>query len=402
MRHSFLRALLALVGSLLILAVPSLGVEIATGSMLGPRYKQDRFYTRAGPSGAWELTYYSGRFRRNVRGSLALVRVTQGVFDDEWLTERSYDPDANTDRLIQQLDLYRAHGVGGIVVSLQGGDPGYSADVNGVVRGASADLGEKSGALVSAYLPDGSLKPGWVDRLDRLIEAANRRGMVVCLVLFQQDQDEALDSRQAIVSAAANVARHLIERNARNVMIDVADAWDEPEGRWDHRLFIPRYVEYLIREVRAQFQHADFSLPIGASSGSGMLYPMSLARLCDMVLLQGDGRSAADKLARSKQFKEYGRPVLMVSDSNGGDSTSGELETERAIAAAYLSGASGWSYVPARTANRFPFEYRVAESAAMDDAWPTKRRHRAYFRAMLEQIARIVLRKPPSSVRKGK
>ncbi len=402
MRHSFLGAPLALVGLLLALAVPSFGVEIATGSMLGPRYKQDRFYTRAGPSGAWELTYYSGRFRRSVRGSLALVRVTQGVFDDEWLKERSYDPDANTDRLIQQLDLYRAHGVGGIVVSLQGGDPGYSADVNGVDRGASADLGEKSGALVSAYQPDGSLKPGWMDRLDRLIEAANRRGMVVCLVLFQQDQDEALDSRQAIVSAAANVARHLIERNARNVMIDVADAWDEPEGRWDHRLFIPRYVEYLIREVRAQFQHADFSLPIGASSGSGMLYPMSLARLCDMVLLQGDGRSAADKLARSKQFKEYGRPVLMVSDTNGGDSTSGELETERAIAAAYLSGASGWSYVPARTANRFPFEYRVAESAAIDDAWPARRRHRAYFRAMLEQIARIVLRKPPSSARKGK
>lgn len=402
MRLSMLFACPAIVGFLATFAAPASAIEIATGSMLGPRYKQDRFYVRSGFSSAWGLTYDSGRFRRKVRGSLALVRVTQGVFDDEWLSERSYDPEQNTDRLIQQLDLYKQHGIGGIVVGLQGGDPGYARDVNGVGRGVSADLGEKSGALVSAYNPNGSLKTGWMKRLDRLISAANQRGLVVCLVLFQQDQDESLASREAIVAAAGNVARHLIETNARNVMLDVADAWDEPEGHWDHRRFIPRYVEYLIRAVRDEFQHADFTLPIGASSGSGMLYPMSLARLCDMVLLQGDGRTAADKLARTRQFKQYGRAVLMVSDSNGNLSTSEELERERRIAEAYMLGASGWSYVPARTANRFPFDYRLPDSSAIEDSWPEAKRHPAYFRAMLEQIARIVLRKPPSSVRRGR
>ena len=370
--------------------------------MLGPRYKQDRFYVRSGGSSPWQLTYDSGRHRRKVRGSLALVRVTQGVFDDEWLKETSFDPDANTGALIEQLDLYKQHGIGGIVVALQGTDPGYDGAVNGVDRAASADLGEQSGALVSAYNPDGSLKPEWTARLDRLIKAADQRGMVVCLVLFQQDQDESLASREAIIAAAGNVARHLIETNARNVMLDVADAWDEPEGRWDHRRFIPRYVEYLIRAVRDEFQHADFTLPIGASSGSGMLYPMSLARLCDVVLLQGDGRTIEDKLARSRQFKEYERPVLMVSDSNGDASTLDQLQREREVAETYLLAASGWSFVPTRTANRFPFDYRVSESSAVDDAWPESRRHPAYVRAMLEQIARIVLRKPPSTARKGR
>ena len=402
MRLSLLFACPAFVGLLTSLAVPAPAIEIATGSMLGPRHKQDRFYVRGGASSAWQLTYSDGRFRRKVRGSLAMVRVTQGIFDDEWLSERAYDPAANTNRLIEQLDVYKQHGVGGIVVGLQGGDPGYAREVNGVGRGASADLGEKSGALVSAYNPDGSLKDEWMARLDRLISAANQRGLVVCLVLFQQDQDESLASREAIVAAAGNIARHLIETNARNVMLDVADAWDEPEGHWDHRRFIPRYVEYLIRAVRDEFQHAAFTLPIGASSGSGMLYPMSLARLCDMVLLQGDGRTAADKLARSRQFKQYGRPVLMVSDSNGEMSTTAELEREQAIAEAYMLGASGWSYVPARTANRFPFSYRLADSAAIEDSWPDAKRHPAYFRAMLEQIARIVLRRPPSSLGKGK
>ena len=397
MRLPLLFGFPAFSGVLMMLAVPAPAVEIATGSMLGPRYKQDQFYARVGSTAAWGQTYDGSRFRRRVRGSLAMVRVTQALFDDEWLRERHFDPDANTDRLISQLATYKQHGIGGIVVSMQGGDPGYSREANGVNRGASADLGEKSGALVSAYNRDGSLKADWLDRLDRLVAAANSQGLVVCLVLFQQDQDEALASPEAVVAGASNIARHLIERDSRNVIIDVADAWDEPEGRWDHRRFIPRYIEFLIRTVRDQFQHADFSLPIGASSGSGMLYPMSLARLCDVVLLQGDGRSAEDKLARSRQFKEYGRPVLMVSDSNGQQATRDELARERSIAEAYLQGASGWSYVPARTANLFPFAYSLPDSSAVDDSWPVEQRHRTYFKAMLETIARIVLRRAPST-----
>ena len=121
-----------------------------------------------------------------------------------------------------------------------------------------------------------------------------------------------------------------------------------------------------------------------------------------MVLLQGDGRSAVDKLARTRQLKEYGRPVLMVSDSHGDLAVRDELESERAIAEAYMLGASGWSYVPAWTANRFPFDYHLPESAAMEDSWPDARRHPAYFRAVLEHIARIVLRKPPMAKKKGK
>lgn len=391
-----------LAGLLLLFAVPAAAIEIATGSMLGPRYGADRFYVRGGPSADWSPTYAGGRFRGKVRGSLALVRVTQAIFDDEWLNERPFDPDVNTDRVIERLDVYKQHGVAGIVVGLQGGNPRYGDESNGVRRGVSADLGEKAGALVSAYNPDGSLKPEWTARLDRLLEAADQRGLIVCLVLFQQDQDEVLESPEAIVAAAGNVARHLIERDARNVIVDVADAWDEPEGRWDHRRFVPRYVEFLIRAVREQFQHASFSLPIGASSGSGMLYPMSLARLCDLVLLQGDGRTPSEKLARSKQFKQYGRPVLMVSDSSGAAATNAELARESSIAQAYLEGAAGWSFVPALTANRFPFDYELADSAVFEDSWPADTRHRAYFRAMLEGIARIVLRRPPSTSGKGK
>lgn len=397
MRLSLLLGCRSLVGLLAMLSAPLPAIEIATGSMLGPRYKQDRFYVRSGPSSNWDLTYGGSAYRRKVRGSLALIRVAQGLFNDEWMRERDFDPDANTDGLIDQLDTYKRHGVSGIVVGLQGSNPFYSMDANGVARGSSADLGERAGALVSAYRRDGSLKADWLLRLDRLIEAADKRGMIVCLILFQQDQDEALESTEAIANAASNIARHLIETDARNVIVDVADAWDEPEGRWDHRRFIPRYVESLIRAVRDEFQHAAFSLPIGASSGSGMLYPLSLAQLCDVVLLQGNGRDASHKLARAQQFKSYARPVLMVSDSNSVAAAMADLDRERAIAEAYLERASGWSFVPTQMADAFPFSYRPADSVAGASSAP----YAAYFRAVLEQIAKVVLRRPPSTAKRG-
>ncbi len=397
MRHLVLRGLLVAAGLSAMSVAPATAIEIATGTMLGPRYKPDRFYVRSSPGSAWSLTYEGGTYRRKVRGSLALVRVTQALFDDEWLHEKEFDPDANTDRVIELLDLYKSHGVGGIVVGLQGGDPGYSPEENGVARGASADLGSKSGALVSAYDSTGSLKPAWTARLDKLLKAADSRGMVVCLVLFQQDQDEALATPDSILRAAANIGRHLVELDARNVIIDVADAWDRPESNWDHRQFVPRFVEQLIRTVRDQFQHADFTLPIGASSISGRSYPQSLAQLCDLVLVQGNGHAMADKIRRSKDAKTYGRPLLMIGDSIGVEATFKELEEERTIALAYIERASGWSYAPSRMANCFPFVYRPPESAELDEAWPATQRHPAYYRAMLEEIAAIMLRRPPST-----
>ncbi|MCY4189176.1 MAG: hypothetical protein OXD30_11900, partial [Bryobacterales bacterium] len=56
----------ALAGLLLLLAAPAAAIEIATGSMLGPRYGADRFYVRNGLSSGWLPTYAGGAFRSKV------------------------------------------------------------------------------------------------------------------------------------------------------------------------------------------------------------------------------------------------------------------------------------------------------------------------------------------------
>ena len=103
----------------------------------------------------WRLTYESGTYRSQARGKLMVLRIAQALYDDEWLTEAEFDPDANTDQVIANLDTYRAHGVLSIAVSLQGGNPGYKEEVNGIARRNGQKYGESGGLLVSAFEPDG-------------------------------------------------------------------------------------------------------------------------------------------------------------------------------------------------------------------------------------------------------
>jgi hypothetical protein len=387
---------------LLLAALPNTlhGIEIATGSMLGPRYKADRFYVRTATGGRWELTYNESKYRGKARGKLMVLRLAQGLFDDEWMTEYQFDPDANTNRLIEALDTYTEHGVLSIAISLQGGNPGYSAEANKITRRNAAGLGEKEGLLVSAFRADGSLKPEWLNRLERVIVEANKRGMVVCLMYFYQGQDEVIETPEAIVAGAKSITDWLIKKNFRNVIIDVANEWDIQGQTWDHGRFIPEYITQMVAEIRERFQDAEFTLPIGASTGGSMRYPESLARFCDVVILHGNDRTPAEKQQKVKQHTEYGRPVWMNEDDNGRETTLEHLALENASADILFESGAGWGYMPWVQAQRFPFEFMPGPSAEFTDDMPLEERDRAYFKAVLEHIARLVLKKPPSTISK--
>lgn len=372
--------------------------EIATGVMLGPRFKPDRFYLRMG--GRWEESYSQGMYRAKARGRLMILRLPNALFEDEWLIERDFDPDENTDRVIASLDVYSAHGVGAIGVSLQGGDPGYRLEVNGINRNGMANAGKEHGSLVSAFKPDGSLKESWSGRLERLLRETDRRGMVVCLAYFGRGQDEIFESPRAIVAAARNMTDWLIEKDFRNVVIDVAPGWDLEAQNWDHASFIPEYIAHVLEDVRERFHDAAFALPIGASSGGNMAYPASLAQLCDVILVQGNGVSPDQKRARLKELRSNLRPVWMIEDDNGAEPDLATLSRETASANALFANGAGWGFRPLARAHLFPFDYRPGSTSELTgEASPTER-DRAYFKAVLEHIATLVLKKPPHKQQK--
>ncbi len=363
----------------LALAAQSHAGEIVTGSMLGPRYKSELFYVRKNAM-QWEETYRNSQYHRRARGKLILVDAPQGLFEDEWLTEKPFDPAANTDALIAALDLYKEYGILAVAVSLQGADPGYSLERNGIARKRGALYGSKEGALISAFERDGSLKPAWTERLDKLLKAADQRGMFVKLTYFQPAQDEALDSPEAVVAAAQNITRWLVAGDHRNVIIDVAAGWDV-QGEWDHFEFIPRNVAKLVGVIREQFNGASFSLPIGAASGPSMLYPESLAQVCDLVLLDERGLRPDMIARRFAQMSDYGRPLGILVDAGG----------ELTHSAASFDKSASWTYSPLRLTQYFPFAYMPdsADSSGGD------------LGALLGQVASLVLKKPPKEAGAG-
>lgn len=372
-------------------------MEIATGSMLGLRYDQHAFYYRTPGNSTWRKTYTDKGYRREAKGKLMNLRLAQALFDDEWLFERPFDAARNTDQVIEALAFYKRHGVLAINVSMQGGNPGYSTEANGIARQNGARHGRKEGLLVSGFRSNGSLKPEWLARLEKLLRAADSQEMVVCLMYFYQGQDEVLEGPEAIEAAARNLTDWLIEKKFRNVIIDVANEWDIQGHLWDHAEYIPLNIAGLIERIRERFQvkKADYVLPIGASTGGQMLYPASLAEVVDVILLHGNGRGPAEKIERARQYQHYDRALLMNEDDNGRETTLANLAKERASCDAFFQNGAGWGYMPWVQAQRFPFQYMPGPSVEVSDAMSPAERDRAYFHAVLEHMARLVLSKPP-------
>ena len=377
--------------------------EIATGSMLGPRYKTHRFYMRTSTSRDWKQTYSEGRYRGKARGKLMGIRLSEAVFDGTGLSGRAFDPDRNTDRVIQALGLYAEYGIRAITVSLQGSrvDGGSPANIE-VGSGAVGSGAVSTGPVqFSAFERDGALKSGWMARLGRLLQAADRKGMVVCVTYFSHGREEMFDSTGAIVAAARNVTDWLIENNFRNVVIDVADSWNGATGEWGQGNFVPEYISHLVEDVRERFHGADFALPIGASTDGNMTYPASLAQMCDVVLVRGDGSSPGQKRSRLRELEANLRPVWMVGDDNGREISETNLLREVSSAAEVFQNGAGWTYRPWRQVRRPPFAYQPAQDPEPTETVSALNPEGAYFRSVLEEIAALVLKKPPQK-RKNK
>jgi hypothetical protein len=255
--------------------------------------------------------------------------------------------------------------------------------------------GPQKGSYVSAFQPDGSLKPTWMDRLEQLLRAADIRGMAVNLIYFYQGQDEVFMSTKAIHAAAKNITDWLIARNFRNVVVDVANEYDLGGDRWDFNGYIPQNIIPLIDEVRERFHDARFLVPVSASSDGRMRYPPSLAGQADIVLLHGNGRGPEEKTRRVREFANVPRPVLMNEDDNGRATTTKNLADELASCDVLFREGAGWGYMPWVQAQRFPFRYMPAKEAVVRDDMPEKERDMAYFHAVLDLIAGLVLARRP-------
>ena len=145
----------------------------------------------------------AGRYTLTVSGDQLLLNGKQ-IKIIGLRTSNALVSDSKTDELIANLPVFKSYGVNTVSVFFMGSRFG---DVRG-------------------YRPDGSLNPACAARMGRIIEAADRQGMIVLVGCLYWSNSQA---KQALVGvwtqahanlAVANTVRWLRNHEYRNVFVD--------------------------------------------------------------------------------------------------------------------------------------------------------------------------------------
>ncbi len=252
----------------------------------------------------------------SVEGLLLNSRMANGLFDDANPLTRSlwsypdtgkWDADRNTDELIIMLPTYRAHGLDAIDVNLQGASPlgYYRSDEEGLAdliarirkvhpSATEAEIWKGLPDQASqpwdsgAINPDGSLRPDFMARAERLLRAIDEAGMVTVLGIFYFGQDERLEDESAVRRAVENSCGWVLETGLENVVIEVNNEADVP--RYEHEVLTPPRVHELIELAKSVSVNAR-RLLAGTSFTRRMLPTDVVIDVSDFILLHGNGIS---------------------------------------------------------------------------------------------------------------
>jgi hypothetical protein len=255
--------------------------------------------------------------------------MVNSTFEDRQKTD--FSPDDNTDRFLAALPEYLDHGVLAFTLNLQGGFPGYEEAVN------------------SAFRPDGSLRPAYLARVGRVIEACDRQGAVVILGCYYQRQSKILKDDAAIRAGVVNAVRWVRNQGYRNVVLEIANEY--PHGGFKQRLI--RSAEGQAELIRLAKQTWPQLLVSTSGVGNGKLGDPA-ATASDFLLIHFNGTPVRDIPRRIKQLRMYGKPIVCNEDDKSGS---------KAVAAAEASVAHGASWgLMLNDLNQYvPFEFRGAK-----------------------------------------
>jgi hypothetical protein len=326
----------------------------------------EEFYVNGQPT-------YKGRTwnGHKIQGLLFNSRMVQGIFDDrnpqtakQWAYPDTgkWDAERNTHEFLAAMPVWRRHGLLAFTINLQGGSPqGYSKD---------------QPWHNSAIEADGSLRPDYFARLDRILDQADRLGMVVILGYFYFGQDERLKDEPAVVRATDHATQWLFERGYRNVLVEINN---ECNVGYDHAILRPERVHELIQRVRDR-SYQGRRLYVGTSYGGGTIPNENVARMSDFLLLHGNGVSDPDKIAdmirkTRKVLGYFPKPILFNEDDHFGFDKPGNNFT--AAVGEYAS----WGYFDFRMKGE---GFREGYQSDPVDWGLSSERKRGFFRLLAE------------------
>jgi len=264
--------------------------------------------------GRWHLNDQMTYAGTPAEGLLLNVRMVNSTYEDrnDATRPKGFDAEANTDRFIAQIPSYRTAGVRAFTLCLQGGMAGYE------------------GALNSAFESDGSLRPEYLARVERVIRACDQQGMAVILGLFYQRQSKVLKDDAALRAGVVNTMRWVTERGWKNVLIEIANEY--PHRGFAHAMIRdPKGMASLVRLAK---ETAPSLLVTSSGYGNGIIHP-EVAVECDFLTPHFNGTSVDKIPGRLATLKKFGKLIVCNEDAKSGQNAADALRACVANGASY-------------------------------------------------------------------
>ena len=226
---------------------------------------------------------YAGREWRGhrVEGLLMNSRMVQATFDDlnpetagrwKYPDTGKWDAERNVREFISMMPEWRKHGLLSFTVNFQGGSPeGYSR----------LQPWENN-----AFNPDGSMRPAFLDRMKRVLDEADRLGMVPIVGYFYFGQSPRFRDEDAVRTATDNATQWLLAGGWRNLLIEVNN--EANKGYRPEILRINR-VHELIARVRDTKAADGRRLLVGTSFAGNVIPTPEVIKVSDFALIHGNG-----------------------------------------------------------------------------------------------------------------
>ena len=278
----------------------------------------------------------------NVHGLLMNARFIQGIFDDKVDPKRfarfgfdTYNPVANTDRLIAALPQWYAHGLLAFTTGFQGGGPCFTISNQTIENNPFGEDGTK-------------LDRAYAERMDTLIRGADAVGMVVIVSFFYGSQAAKLRDGKAVRSAVSTASRFLKDGGYTNVIIEVANEMNIVPFRDHHPIiYYPEGMAALMDLAREE----SGGLPVGCSTTEGYA-SREIAESSDVILIHGNGTSRQGyyNLINTVKSWELNRPIVCNEDS----AAIGQLEVA-------FKTKTSWGYYNNLTKQEPPADWSITQ-----------------------------------------
>ena len=248
---------------------------------------------------------------RKIEGLLLNSRMVQGVFDDLnpetanlWIYPDTgkWDPERNTQEFLDAMSDWRSYGLLCFNINLQGGSP----------EGYSKDQPWHNSALTA----DGTLRPDYMNRLEKIMDRADELGMVVNLGVFYFGQDQRLLNESAIIRALDNTIDWVTDHQYQHVLLEINN---ECDIRYSHQILQPERVHELISYTIERTEKSG-RLLVSTSYGGGTVAKPNVVQVADYVLMHGNGVKNPNRIAQMvdevRQLSVYTPKPIMINEDD--------------------------------------------------------------------------------------